>query len=254
MSEAFDALCTDDLLPCKARADLDERLGELMRIGGLGLVTGEAGAGKTAQVRAFIRSLDPGRFVTVALIPPLNNPRALLRVLLAALGESPEWATPNALSQLERLIEPWQEQKRVLVLVIDEAQELTTGVLLFLRSLLHTPLGDRLPVRIVLIGTPALAARLRVEAMAPIAQRITARVQVLGFTREETRTYLEQGVKALGMTITEQATETIFQRSRAIPRVVATLARISVRKASQANSTSIELKHVNLALEEADLR
>lgn len=198
MTAAFEALGPDNLRASQARAELDDRLADLLRVGGIALVTGEAGAGKTAAVRAFVRALDQGRFVTVALVPPLQNARALLRAILTTLGEIPQWATPDALSQLERLIMPWHEQGRVLLLIIDEAQELATGVVLFLRSLLHTPIGDRLPVRIVLLGTPALASRLRVQAMEPIAQRISARVQMLGFTREETRAYLDDGASALG--------------------------------------------------------
>jgi len=254
MTAAFESLSTDNLRASQARAELDEHLAELVRVGGIALVTGEAGAGKTAAVRAFVRSLDSGRFVTVALVPPLNNARALLRAILTALGEVPQWATPDALSQLERLIMPWHEQGRVLLVVIDEAQDLATGVVLFLRSLLHTPIGDRLPVRIVLLGTPALASRLRVKAMEPISQRISARVQVLGFTREETIAYLEDGALALGMTITDEAKEMIFQRSRAIPRVVATVARLAGAQAGRSGTTSIGAEHVAVALEEADLR
>ncbi|MHB1766179.1 MAG: ExeA family protein [Gammaproteobacteria bacterium] len=254
MTGVFEALATDHLRASRARTDLENRLGDLMQQGGIALVTGEAGAGKTAAVRAFVRSLDAGRFLTVALVPPLNNARALLRALLSALGESPQWATPDALAQLERIIMPWHEQQRVLVLVVDEAQELATTVLLFLRSLLHTPIGDRLPVRIILIGTPALAARLRVQAMEAIAQRVATRVQVLGFTRDETKAYLEEGAAALRMTITDDAAELVFQRSRAIPRVVATLARLSAERAKQSGATSIGSEHVAVALEEADLR
>ena len=254
MTTAFRALETDNLIGSQARAELDDRLRDLLDLGGIALVTGEAGAGTTMAVRAFVRSLDPGRFVTVALVPPLSNPRALLRAILSALGETPQWATPDALGQLCRLLTPWQDQGRVLLLIIDEAQDLPAQVLLFLRSLLHTPIGDRLPVRIVLMGTPALASRLRVQAMEPIAQRIAARVQMLGFTFEETCAYLEAGSRALGMAITQEATQAIFQRSRAIPRVVATLARLSAALAKGDGESAIEQRHVALALEEADLR
>lgn len=254
MTKAFGAFETDSLIGSQARMELDRRLGDLLDLGGIALVTGEAGAGKTVAVRAFVRSLDQGRFVTVALVPPLHNPRALLRAILSALGETPEWATPDALGQFGRLVMPWHDQQRVLLVLIDEAQELMSQVLLFLRSLLGTPIGDRLPVRIVLMGTPSLASRLRVQAMEPIAQRISARVQILGFTSEETRTYLKAGAKALGMAISEDAMQIIFQRSRAIPRVVATLARLSAALAKTAGDAVIEPRHVTLALEEADLR
>lgn len=254
MIGAFEVLEVDRLLPSQARADLERHLTDLLAQGGIALVTGEAGAGKTAAVRAFVRALDPGRYVTVALVTPLPNPRSLLRAVLSSLGESPCWATPDALSQLARLVLPWQEQQRMFLLIIDEAQELSSGVLLFLRSFLHTPIGDRLPVRIILIGTPSLAARLRAQAMEPVAQRVLARVQVLGFTRDETRAYLEEGAKVLGMTVTQEAQELIFQRSRAIPRVVATLAHLSARIAVAAEETVLRPEHVVMALEEADLR
>lgn len=252
MTTAFAALAVDNLITSRARSALDSRLAETLQIGGIALVTGEAGAGKTAAVRAFVRGLDPRAYVTVALVPPLPNPRALLRCVLAALGESPEWATPDALSQLGRLVMPWHDQGRHLLVVIDEAQGLADGVLLFLRSLLQTPLGDRLPVRIILIGTPRLSARLRVQAMEPIAQRLTTLSHILGFTREETQLYLEREAAAAGLTLTPEVIELIFQRSRAVPRVVATLGRLSARMA--AGQTNIRPEHVLAALEEAEIR
>lgn len=73
MTKAFGAFETDSLIGSQARMELDRRLGDLLDLGGIALVTGEAGAGKTVAVRAFVRSLDQGRFVTVALVPPLHT-------------------------------------------------------------------------------------------------------------------------------------------------------------------------------------
>jgi type II secretory pathway predicted ATPase ExeA len=252
MAAAFEALATDNLLASRSREALDRHLTDTLDVGGIAVVTGEAGAGKTAAVRAFVRALDPRGYLTVALVSPLGNPRALLRAILSALGETPEWATPDALSQLSRLVMPWHEQGRHLLVVIDEAQDLPGGVLLFLRSLLQTPLGDRLPVRVVLIGTPSLSAKLRVQAMEPVAQRVTSHSQILGFTREETRAYLEREAAAAEVRITAEASELIFQRSRAIPRVVTTVGRLSQRLAQDVGE--IRPEHVVAALEEAQIR
>lgn len=73
-------------------------LRDLLDLGGTALVTSEAGAGKTTGTRAFVRSLDWRRFVTVAPVPPLSSPHALLRAILSALSETPERATPDALT------------------------------------------------------------------------------------------------------------------------------------------------------------
>lgn len=81
-----------------AQARLDDRLRDLLDLGGIALVTDEAGAGKTVAARVFVRSLDSGRFVVVAPVPPLSSPHALLRSILSPLGETPERATPDALT------------------------------------------------------------------------------------------------------------------------------------------------------------
>jgi type II secretory pathway predicted ATPase ExeA len=252
MPYAFEALATDNLLPSRSRTLLDAHLLDTLHVGGIALVTGEAGVGKTVCVRAFVGGLDPRSVPTVALVPPLHNPRALLRAVLSALGEAPAWATADTLSQFARLVMPWHEQGRCLFVVIDEAQGLPSDVLLFLRSLLQTPLGDRLPVRIILIGSPSLGLRLRVQAMEPLAQRVTSLSQILGFTREETAAYLEREAATAGLTIAPEAAELIFQRSRAIPRVIATLGRLSARLVTHASE--IRTDHVLAAIEEAEIR
>jgi len=53
MAAAFEVLATDNLLPSRSRDALDRHLTDTLDVGGIAIVTGEAGAGKTAAVRAF---------------------------------------------------------------------------------------------------------------------------------------------------------------------------------------------------------
>ena len=162
------------------------------------------------------------------LSAPLGSLSAFLRTLAIRLGERPAWTTAELLAQIHTIVGPWHEAGKLLLISVDEAQDLPQEVLAGLRSLLATPLGDPLPVRILLVGTGSLPAHLRSQAMEPIAQRVSVRARLYGFTRTETAEFLQ----GLG-DFAPEAQELLFQRSRAIPRVLAALARLALRAAEQ---------------------
>ncbi len=241
------------LLYSEGRKELDRELGYFLTIGGIALVSGEPGVGKTVAVRAFVADLDPRSIVTVPLAAPLPNLRAFLRALVLALGEHPAWTTAELLAQVRAIVTPWGEAQKLLLVTLDEAQDLPQDVLSGLRSLLATPLGDPLPVRILLVGTLSLPARLRAQAMEPIAQRIAVRIRLYGFTRPETETFLHENLQNTAKPFTDEATELLFHRSRAIPRVVAALVRLAQRSA-QDHDGPISEDDVARAVAEFDLR
>ena len=244
----METVLSPELLLSQGRQDLEGRLSYFLSVGGIAVVSGEPGVGKTLAVQAFVRSLDPRGIVTVPLSAPLGSLRAFLRALALGLGEHPAWTTPELLSEIQAVVAPWREAQKLLLVTLDEAQDLPQDVLSGLRSLLATPLGEPLPVRILLIGTGALPAHLRSQAMEPIAQRISVRVRLYGFTRAETAAFLQ----GLG-DFSPEAQELLFQRSRAIPRILAALARIALRAAQQ-HGGAVTALDVQTAVEEFDLR
>lgn len=238
----------EDLLLSQGRQDLEQQLSYFLSTGGIALVSGEPGVGKTLAVQAFVRTLDPRSCVTVPLSAPLPSLRTFLRSLTLALGERPAWTTPELLIQVQAIVAPWHDAGKTLLVTVDEAQELPHDVLLGLRTLLATALGEPLPVRILLIGTGSLPARLRSQAMEPIAQRTSVRIRLYGFTRPETETFLHD----LG-DFSPEAIELLFHRSRAIPRILSQLSRLALRAAEQ-HSGPVAPEDVAQAVEAFDLR
>jgi len=109
------------------------------------------------------------------------------------------------------------------VLVIDEAQNLSTDVLEQIRLLTNLETATRKLLQIILIGQPELRNLLRRDDMRQLAQRVTARYRLEPVTREETGAYIKHRLHICGATrpiFTKSAVDLIYKLSGGIPRLI----------------------------------
>lgn len=204
------------------------RLQYVVSVRGLGLLTGDIGAGKSTALRALYRSLDPARHRFLYLADAALNPRAFYRELLAQLGLKPVFHRGEAKRQLDAaLLEQARGQGRQPVIVIDEAQLLSHEMLEEIRFLTNSQMDSVSPVALLLAGQPELARKLDLVAFEAISQRITLRCHLTGLSPEESRRYIEHHLRVAGRThplFTEDAITLLHQHSRGIPRKLNNLA------------------------------
>ncbi len=174
------------------------RLAQLVRTKEIGVVTGEAGTGKSTLMDIFLSKLPINRFKTIVVDNPQNARREMYRCILASLGVNTTWHGANALRVEDLLTYSYIESGRPNVLVIDEAHILGQPVLEELRLLSNARVKKEPLLTLVMFGQPALASALKSPDMIPFAQRIGAWITLGPMSEEETSAYIDWQIKAAG--------------------------------------------------------
>lgn len=194
--------------------------------GGLSLITGEIGCGKTMLASALAEQLAGGPCDVVALPYPRVTPGQLLAVLARGLGM--ERVPRGKLAMIEalgaRLAELHRNGRRP-VLVVDEAQLAGPSLLEEIRLLTNHEDRQHKHLHVVLLGQPEL--RDRVRQRPHIDQRVSLRFHVEPMEAQDVRGYVEHRLRVAGATtrvFSDDALAALAERSGGVPRRVNTLA------------------------------
>ena len=232
---------------------LEDCFQDLLEDPGLGVLTAEAGVGKTAAVRNICSQLPSPDFLVVYICNTAAAPFDVYRTLALELGLTPShrksqlWWDLKA--SLVRLID---EQHTVPVIVIDEAQHLSDRFLADLAGFLNFAFDSRSPAALWLVGLPSLARRLRMQIHAPLATRIAHQVQLGPLERDDFKALVEHGIKAAGSReklLTDSALELLFRVSRGIPRIASRLLRAGLKQAHVRNQNIVDDVALKAAVE-----
>jgi type II secretory pathway predicted ATPase ExeA len=192
------------------------------------LITGAIGTGKTMALQSFLTNLGP-RFEFALITNTRVNAIELLKLTLEDLGvDLPVGADKSDLLILfkDYLLQAGKTGKMVLI-VIDEAQNLSPDVLEEVRLLTNLGQGESQPVQIILVGQPELEVMVNRPDLAQLRQRIRVHYRLDPLTRTETEEYIHHRMGVAGadrVIFSNSAIDTIFQFSRGVPRLVNTMA------------------------------
>jgi DNA transposition AAA+ family ATPase len=109
------------------------------------------------------------------------------------------------------------------LLIIDEAQNLTNDALEEVRMLSNVQGDNQVLMQIMLVGQPELRARLKNPALVQFSQRVAVNYHLQALSREETTQFILFRLKKAGSTskiFTSNAMEMIYQASTGIPRTI----------------------------------
>jgi type II secretory pathway predicted ATPase ExeA len=236
----------------EAVARIDWCIGER----GLGVVTGEVGAGKTVAVRAAVTALDASRHTIIYLGNPAVGGRGLYATIVVALGGVPRFHKASLIPQtMDLLAAEEHERGRLTVLVVDEAHLLDTGQLEELRLLTNSEMDSHSPFAALLVGQPTLRRRIKLGTFAALDQRITLRYAMTGMRPEETNSYIKHHLQLAGRSDTlfsDDAIALIHQGSRGMPRAVNNLAIQSLVAAYATQKTIVDQSSARAALTEVN--
>jgi general secretion pathway protein A len=157
-------------------------------------ITGEVGTGKTTLCRAFLENLDENTEAAYIFNPKMDAIQ-LLKAVNDEFGISSDSDNTKGLIDTLNafLIEKKTEGKNV-ILLIDEAQNLTEDVLEQLRLLSNLETTRHKLLQIILVGQPELGEKLDSHELRQLAQRINLRCQLLPLNYKEVRGYIQHRI------------------------------------------------------------
>jgi general secretion pathway protein A len=203
---------------------------------GIGLLTGEIGAGKTLLRTLLYARLAADRHVRVSVENSLLDfDGLLLEILSQMLGERLQPSDyPDRyrrLAAFKRFVsEQIAARDRHLIILIDEAQQLELTTLESLKALTNIASERRNFLTIILIGQPELRARLK--QLPQVDQRVSLRFHLTALSRAETGEYVMHRLRAAGFVgddpVTEAALDLLHGASRGIPREINRLCKLAL--------------------------
>ncbi len=187
-------------------------------------VTGEIGTGKTTLCKALLRHLDPDTKSALLLHSNLSELQ-LLQSVVQDFGLNPMRGDRLAFfEQLNRFLLDQAGLGNNVVMIIDEAQNLSLRLLEQIRQLSNFETDKEKLIQIVLVGQPQLREKLARPGLEQLRQRIGVRFHITALEPDELRVYVDHRLRVAGsdgsLTFTPDALEEIFQTSKGIPRLV----------------------------------
>lgn len=225
--------------------------------GGIMLVTADNGYGKTLLSQLLVERLEGPSVRVARILNPGSTALELMQTVCDALRVPLE---PEQRHQLKALfdalaaflMDSYAQGSRVL-LVVDEAQNLSDEALEQLRLLTNLETPAHKLIHILLLASPMLAERLQGDALQPLAQRIAFREQVEPLSCAELEAYVRYRLEVAGgarMPFTRLAIRAMHRYSQGVPRLVNRIADRALKLGAAAQAETIGERLIERAARE----
>ena len=221
---------------------------------GFVVITGEIGSGKTTLLQSFLAELDEDIVYAVVSQTQLTATQ-FLQAVLTEFGFKPfNKRKVELLDMLNMfLIEQYSNGKKVL-LIVDEAQNLSKKVLEEIRMLSGIETHKEKVLRIILAGQPELKDTLESPTLKQLVQRIRLRFHLGPLDRQELQAYIQHRLKCAGREsndlFADNCFELIHRYAGGVPRLVNTLCDTALLCAFADNKTAVDSEDILAAVNE----
>jgi type II secretory pathway predicted ATPase ExeA len=221
---------------------------------GFVVITGEIGSGKTTLIETFLRELE--KDVIVAQVAQTQvSPIEFLQAVLVQFGFSPfKMRKAELLATLNQfLVEQYAAGRKVL-LIVDEAQNLSNRVLEEIRLLSGVETTKEKVLRIILCGQPELNEKLDSAELVQLVQRVRLRFHLTALTPEDTQAYVLHRLEVAGshgrQIFTEDTYPVIFRYTGGVPRLINTICDTALMGAYALERHKVGMEELKAAIEE----
>jgi general secretion pathway protein A len=221
---------------------------------GFVVITGEIGAGKTTLIETFLAELE--KDVVVAQINQTQvSSLEFLQAVLVQFGFTPfKMKKAELIATLNTfLIEQYAAGRKVL-LIIDEAQNLSLRTLEEVRMLSGVETTKEKVLRIILAGQPELNAKLDSPELIQLAQRVRLRFHLTALSPEDMKAYVLHRLEVAGSNgraiFAENTFPQLYRYSGGVPRLINTLCETAMMAAFTSDRDHVLLEDLDSAIEE----
>jgi general secretion pathway protein A len=247
-------LLPDQLFVSATFKELSSRLEYMKAQRGLMMLTGSPGVGKTAALRCFAASLNPGSYLVI--YTPLSTVTVadFYRQLNSALGGQPRWRKNDVFASIQNQIRDLvSQQKKIPVIILDESHLLSTQNLIELQIIANFQMDSIDPALFILAGQSHLREKLASPVFDSLQQRMHMKFHLPALTQEEVGPFLVHHLKTAGCSktlFTADAVDAVYQNTAGIHRKVALLAHRTLTVGAIQKKETLTSEEVFLAFKE----
>lgn len=205
------------------------RLQLLKQSRGIFCMTGEPGAGKTSVLRKFVENLNPQTHTHCYTPHSTINRNDLYRQINSLLNLPNRIRKVDLFAQIQKgITDLYEHQGKTPVIILDEAHLMDHETLQELILITNFQMDSKVPFLLILIGQPEFREILKRRMHEPLAQRITLRYHMAGFTSDhEAKDYVTHHLKLAGRSdpvFDESSYPILNQLGQGLPRKIGNLA------------------------------
>ena len=244
-------ISSKNLLKLPSMVSVKERFDYIMN-GGILVVTGEVGSGKSTSLRWSQGQYHPSQYLFLNITATGGSLIEFYRQLCWELDiEVKTGSRAGILKGFKATIrEIAATKKQKIIIVVDEAQLLRIEVFAELHTLTQFDNDSKNLFSLVLAGQPNLLEKMTYRSSAPLASRVVARTHLSHLNHEQMAVYLEHHLGVAGIKkqlFSEQAITAIYQGSAGILRKSNSLARGGLVAAAMEKEQVVSAEHIRLA-------
>lgn len=225
---------------------------------GFVVITGEIGAGKTTVCRTLLNKLEINTKVAVITNTHLTCKELITEILDEFQVEYTTGTKQKLLHQLNKFLIKQLSEDINVVLIIDEAQNLSPLVLEEVRMLSNLETEKEKLIQIILLGQPQLKAKLEHPRLEQFKQRISVHYHIPSLDRQETQGYIFHRLKLVSSNgvdmFSPKALDLVFQQSNGIPRIINIICDSALLSGYVYDTRKITEKIISEVVKEKDLK